>query len=225
MRPDDKLRRLQASGQVVDTKSNIVEIPSTMTDKAIADIDQRIAQRVRDLRAAAGLSLQALAGRCGVSRSMISLVERGESSPTAVVLERLATGLGVALASLFDEPQPRADPVSRRAAQLAWRDPQSGYLRRNVSPPGVDTPIRIVEVDFPPRARVAYETAAREPRIDQQVWVLQGCVEVTLGSQAHRLAEGDCLAMRLDQPVVFRNPTRQPARYAVVIVSLPTIRR
>ena len=52
------------------------------------DINARIAARVRALRAARGLSLEALAQACGVSRSMISLIERGESSPTAVLLEK-----------------------------------------------------------------------------------------------------------------------------------------
>ncbi len=51
-----------------------------------SDLNARIAERVRALRAERGLSLEALAGRSGVSRSMISLVERGETSPTAVVL-------------------------------------------------------------------------------------------------------------------------------------------
>ena len=68
------------------------------------DINDRIASRVRQIRAERGLSLEALAEGSGVSRSMISLIERGESSPTAVVLEKLATGLGVPLASLFDAP-------------------------------------------------------------------------------------------------------------------------
>src|SRR5207248_7145413 len=94
-----------------------------------SDLNQRIAERVRGLRAAQGLSLDALAGKSGVSRSMISLIERGESSPTAVVLEKLAAGLGVALASLFDAPaDARAPhgPVARRDDQPQWRDPASG---------------------------------------------------------------------------------------------------
>ncbi|MBX9760540.1 MAG: helix-turn-helix domain-containing protein, partial [Beijerinckiaceae bacterium] len=64
-----------------------------MDDKSIMKdgINHRIAARVRELRGRSGLSLEALADACGVSRSMISLVERGESSPTAVVLEKLAT--------------------------------------------------------------------------------------------------------------------------------------
>ena len=61
----------------------------------MVDINSRIAARVRNLRAAAELSLEALARRCDVSRSMLSLVERGETSPTAVVLEKIAAGLGV----------------------------------------------------------------------------------------------------------------------------------
>nr|WP_316642414.1 XRE family transcriptional regulator [uncultured Roseateles sp.] len=186
-------------------------------------INQRIAQRVRELRGAQGLSLEALAAECGVSRSMISVIERGESSPTAVLLEKLATGLGVTLASLFDAPDARPEPVARRADQPQWRDPASGYLRRNVSPPGVAAPFQIVEVSLPAGAHVAYETAAREPRVHQQVWVLEGRVQVTVGDEQHSLDAGDCLATALDRPTGFHNPTAEPARYAVVLTT-PTTR-
>lgn len=193
------------------------ELPPSLND--------RISQRVRELRAARGLSLDALATHCGVSRSMISLIERGESSPTAVLLEKLATGLGVSLASLFDAPAPApepASPVSRFADQLQWRDPHSGYVRRNVSPGGFASPIQVVEVLFPPKARVAYETAAREPVIHQQVWVLDGVIELTVGDDRHRLSTGDCLAMVLDRPMSYYNPTRKTTRYAVVIATVAT---
>jgi transcriptional regulator with XRE-family HTH domain len=192
---------------------------SIMADDPSSQLTQRIAQRVRELRATSGLSLDDLAGRCGVSRSMISLIERGESSPTAVLLEKLAVGLNVSLASLFESPGPSPGPVSRRADQLQWRDPASGYQRRNVSPSGFDSPIQIVEVDFPPGARVAYETGPRHPRLFQQVWVLDGRIELTLGDQSQLLDAGDCMAMQLDRPLSFHNPTRKPARYAVVLCS------
>ena len=200
----------------------MVDTYSIMTEQQSTSLNDRIAQRVRDLRAARGLSLDALATHCGVSRSMISLIERGESSPTAVLLEKLATGLNVALASLFEAPQPTKDPVARLADQLSWRDPHSGYVRRNVSPSGVASPIQIVEVSFPPRAHVAYETGFREPQIHQQVWVLDGSIDVTAGDDHHRLGTGDCLALVLDRPVTYHNPTRRTARYAVVITTLPT---
>ena len=183
------------------------------------NINDRIAARVRELRAKSGLSLEALAEASGVSRSMISLVERGESSPTAVILEKLATGLGVSLATLFETPAAPPHPVSRRMNQVEWRDPASGYLRRNVSPDGFPSPIQIVEVVFPPGARVAYETAARPGVTHQQVWVLQGMIEVVLGEERFELGAGDCLAMLLDRTITYHNPTPRPARYCVVIVS------
>jgi transcriptional regulator with XRE-family HTH domain len=199
-----------------------------MEDTA-SDVNQRIAGRVGELRAAYGLSLDTLAAKSGVSRSMISLIERGESSPTAVVLEKLAASLGVTLASLFDGPATAArapsGPVARRGDQPQWQDPASGYLRRNVSPPGVPQPMQIVEVHFPPRGRVSFETAARDVRVHQQVWVLEGAIDITLGAECHRLREGDCLAMQLDRPTMFHNPTRKPARYAVVIASDSPSRR
>lgn len=184
---------------------------------AASDINSRIATRVRALRARRGLTLEALATRSEVSRSMLSLVERGESSPTAVVLEKIATGLGVMLAALFDdEPAAEPSPVSKAAERSSWRDPQSGYRRCNISPPGYPSPIRIVEVKFPAGASVAYETAAHDG-VHQQIWVQQGRIEVTLGSRTHALEQGDCLAMALDEPVRFHNRTRKPAHYIVVI--------
>jgi transcriptional regulator with XRE-family HTH domain len=192
-----------------------------MTDRINPDLDQRIAERVRELRAVRRLTLEALAERSGVSRSMISLIERGESSPTAVLLERLATGLSVPLAALFDPPRASREPVARRADQPRWRDPASGYIRRNVSPGGFPSPIQIVEVEFPRGARIAFDTGLRDMRVHQQVWLLDGAIEVSVGDERHALEKGDCLAFVLDRPVTFQNRGNKSARYAVVIVSEP----
>ncbi len=207
------------------TLSIMVEYSSTMQE-APSRLNERIAERVRELRVAQNLSLHALAGKSGVSRSMISLIERGESSPTAVVLEKLAAGLGVTLASLFETAAIGSSappgPIARRADQPQWQDPASGYVRRNVSPAGVPQPIQIVEVQFPAGGRVAFETGARDVRVHQQVWVLDGVIDITAGVERHRLRDGDCLAMQLDGPTMFHNPTRKQARYAVVIASEPS---
>ncbi|HWW07019.1 helix-turn-helix domain-containing protein [Collimonas sp.] len=180
------------------------------------DINARIAARVSFLRQERGLSLDALATKCSVSRSMISLIERGQSNATAVVLEKLATGLGVLLAALFEDPQPQTAPLMRHADQPEWRDPQSGYLRRNISPPNPQSPLRIVEVQFPAGAKVTYETAAREALVQQQVWILEGRMDVSVGNAHYAIAAGDCLAFQLNLPVTFHNPHRKPARYAVI---------
>ncbi len=166
------------------------------------------------------MTLDGLAERTGVSRSMISLIERGESSPTAAVLDKLAAGLGVTLASLFaEQADATATPLSRRADQRVWRDPESGYMRRNLSAPGFLSPIELVEVVLPPGARVAYDTGHRASTVHQQIWIVEGSIELTLGEGVYRLDPGDCLSMRLDQPTLFRNPTDAPARYVVALAT------
>lgn len=178
-----------------------------------------MAEHARNLRKALGISLDELAQKSGVSRSMLSLIERGESSPSAVILEKLATGLGVSLAALFDGSASAPSPVSRVADQVEWQDPASGYRRRNVSPPGVDQPVQIVEVHFPAGARVAFESGARTLPIRQQVWMLEGSMDITTGAALHRLQQGDCLAMQLNELTMFHNPTDTASRYAVLIAT------
>jgi transcriptional regulator with XRE-family HTH domain len=200
---------------------------SKMEHATTADpVNERIAANVRALRAERGLSLDAVSRACGVSRSALSLIERAESSPTAAVLDRIAVGLGVPLASLFGDTAGNEPPrvVARRDEQPVWRDPSSGYLRRSVSPDGNASPIRIVEVTFPPRARVAFEAGQRGVT-HQQIWVLDGTIEFTIGGDTHRLRTGDCLAARLDRPTMFHNPTTRAARYAVIVVVEPSSRR
>lgn len=185
------------------------------------DIDPataRIARRVHALRQQRGHSLEALATRSGVSRSMISLIERGESSPTAVVLERLAAGLGVALASLFDDDAGPASPLSRRAEQLEWRDPATGYRRRNVSPANHPSPLQLVDVELPPGADVQFDNLARTDGISQLVYLLDGTLQARNGDAVHTLQAGDALAMRLDWPTGFHNPGPRPARYVVALI-------
>jgi transcriptional regulator with XRE-family HTH domain len=200
-----------------------------------ATLERRIAAQVRRLRDERGLSLDQLSSGCGVSRSMLSLIERAEANPTAIVLEKIATGLGVALAVLF-EPSAQndgsAEVLARSSKQSLWQDPASGYTRRNVSPPHelgdesapvaapVAAPVQIVEVKFPAQARVMYEgaiQAAQGAQVHQQIWLLTGQMQITLGNEVFDLKAGDCLAHRLDRPITYHNPGTQTARYAVVI--------
>lgn len=209
-----------ASCQVDVDLSNILEHTSTMIEETplpASDINQRIAARVSQLRAGRGMSLDALSKKSDVSRSMISLIERGEASPTAVVLDKLALGLGVTLASLFEAPGAAPDPLARRADQLAWTDPQSGYTRRNISPPHCRSSLQIVEVDFPAGATVNYQPGMRAAGIDQQVWVLDGRIDIEVDGIAYSLQAGDCLAMAENCHIVYRNNSKSPARYAVVV--------
>jgi transcriptional regulator with XRE-family HTH domain len=189
------------------------------------DINTRIAQRLRDLRTARGYSLETLAERSGVSRSNISLIERGQSSPTAAVLDKLAIGLSVALASFFEDSSDSDNaaapsPLIRAADQPRWQDPASGYVRRRLSPPA-PSPLQLVEVVFPPGQRVSLDSAVHDADIHQQVWLIEGRMDLTVGETTWALAAGDCLAMQLSQPIVFHNPGAQAARYVVALTTFP----
>ncbi len=177
-----------------------------------------LARRLRDLRALRRMPMEALAERSGVSRSMISLIERGESSPTAAVLDKLARALDVSLASLF-EPDPAVappSPLALAADQPTWTDPASGYLRRHLSP-ALPSPLRLIEVVFPAGAQVTYDNAGQGAVLQQQVWMLDGRMRIGLGEERWLLQPGDCLAMRLHRPSHFHNPGTEAARYLVAL--------
>jgi transcriptional regulator with XRE-family HTH domain len=182
------------------------------------DLDRRLGARLKGLRQTRELTLDQLAARAGVSRAMISRIERGESSPTAALLDRLCAGLGIVLSALFRDEAP-AGPLARRADQPVWTDPASGYVRRNVSPAGTGSGIEIVEVEMPAGARVLLDAPRGGFRLDQQIWGLAGEIVIGVGGHEHRLAAGDCLAMLLDGPISFHNPGEGPARYAVVLTA------
>lgn len=184
-------------------------------------IDAFLSVRVRDLRKARGLTLERLAELSGVSRSMISLIERQETSPTAAVLNKLADAFGISLPALFAEgaQDVTPEPVSRHADQPVWTDPASGYVRRHLSPGRVESLIELVEVSFPPGQTVVFDNPVRKVGIQQQIWVLDGEMEIALNDQTWRLATGDCLAMTLSARITFHNPASQPARYVLALVT------
>jgi transcriptional regulator with XRE-family HTH domain len=181
-----------------------------------ADIDGRIGARIRALRAERSLTLDGLAHLADVSRAMLSRIERGESSPTAQLLNKVCSGLGVTLSALFAETERPANPLARRADQPTWRDPASHYLRRNVSPGGTGSPVDIVEIEFPPGESVAFDNQRVAGR-DQHIWVLEGALELDLGEETFRLDKGDCFFMRFGLPIRFRNRLTRPIRYLVIV--------
>ncbi|MDQ0318384.1 transcriptional regulator with XRE-family HTH domain [Pararhizobium capsulatum DSM 1112] len=180
-------------------------------------LEAAIGERIRLLRQQRGLTLDDLATRSGVSRAMISKVERSEASPTAQLLARLCAALGTTLSRFFATDEAPASPFSRRCDQRQWRDPETGYLRRSVSPEGVDSSVDIVDVEFPPGARVVFDPHQIETGTTQHIWLFSGRLNMTLRDEIHVLEAGDCLFMALGDGHVFHNPYNEPARYAVVL--------
>lgn len=124
----------------------------------------------------------------------------------------------MSLSALLDE-EAGSGPLARHAAQAVWRDPASGYLRRNVSPRGTGSSFEIVEVELPAGAEVGLDSAAGAPALDQQIWILAGRLDLTVDGVPHALAAGDCLQMHLRGPIRYRNPGSEPVRYAVILAA------
>ena len=195
--------------------SIIREIHSWMMDAV--PVDKSIAERVRALRAEHGLTLDELAERSGVSRAMISRIERAEASPTAALLARLCEALGITLSSFFADVTEASSPLRRRDEQRLWRDPHTGYVRRSVSPPGMPSRVDIVAVEFPPGARVSFPPRPESRSMTQHVWLLEGELQMKIAGTVHRLQAGDCLFMDLGDAFDFYNPGKGAAKYAVIL--------
>lgn len=180
------------------------------------DIRSHVARRLKEERARRGWSLDALAVRAGVSRAMLSKIERGVSVPTTVLLARVGDALGVGLTSLM-RPAPPAgrQPVSRLAAQAQWTDPATGYTRRIVSPAEHDGDVEVVAVELPPAARVAFPAAA-SLHVEGKLVLLQGRLLLEAGSEAWALEPGDCARLSIHRAHALHNPGDTPARYLVV---------
>jgi transcriptional regulator with XRE-family HTH domain len=118
------------------------------------DVERRIAQRLARLRAERGWSLDALAERTGISRATLSRLERSELSPTAAMLGKLCTVYGWTLARFMAEAETRPPRLVPAAEQPEWKDPESGYRRRAVSPPAPGLRGELVEVHMPAGASV-----------------------------------------------------------------------
>lgn len=187
------------------------------------DPDFLLAQRLRDLRKARGYTLDQLALRSRVSRSMISLIERQQTSPTAAVLNKLADALGVSLPVLFamDSGMAHSQPLSPVAKQPIRTDPVSGAMRRLLSPVDWPSPLEVVEVHLPAGETLALDGPQHSAAPHQQLVLLEGSLTITEDETLWRLEAGDCLAMEHGERIVLHNPTRATARYILASVNSP----
>lgn len=179
-------------------------------------MDEFAAHRLRALRQDAGWTLEQLATASGVSRAMISRIERGEASPTAVLLARLSTALGHSLSSFFAGVEPRS-PLLRHDEQHVWTDPETGYIRRAVSPPGTGSGVDLVEVTLPPGKVVRFPPQASSRGITQHVWVLSGRLSLEVAGERFDLREGDCLFHDIGRGHAFQNYGQDVVRYLVAL--------
>ena len=180
-------------------------------------MEQRIAAGIKQRRETLALTVNDLALKSGVSRAMISKIERVEASPTAALLGRLCNALGITLSSLIASAESSPSlPLSRGKTQLTWRDPETGLRRTMVSPVNTGGRVEIVQLELPPNASVGYEQQ-QVTHYEQHIVVLEGMLSVTTEGQEIQLDAGDCLFRHVGPAHRFTNATRRVCRYLIVI--------
>lgn len=187
-------------------------------DAALAlDIDRRIAERLRGLRSARGWPLDELARRSGVSRATLSRLENAEVSATATVLGKLCAAYGLTVSRLMVMAEGAFAPRVPRGDQLVWRDPETGFERRSVSPPAGGLAGEVIECRLPPGVSISYERPPR-PGLEHHLVMTDGALHLTIEGHRHELEAGDCLRYQLYGTSRFDTRAGTGARYLLFIV-------
>lgn len=174
---------------------------------------------IKARRLALGLSLEALSERSGVSRAMLSDIERGAKSPTVRVVSQIAEGLGCTVSQLLGEQaletaQPYA--VVRRNERRVLLDPQSGVERHLLSPDLLRRGIEVLWYVIPPGQDTGSFPAHR-PGVEEQLTVISGQLQCRIGGQAVTLEPGDSLWFPADVPHSLANPGVEPCCCLLII--------
>lgn len=181
------------------------------------EMEGRLIRRLGALRETQNLSLKVVSQRAGISRATLSRLERGESSPTAATLGRLCAVYGCTVSHLMAEVEPEQIWLVRRENQAVWRDPESGFIRRVVSPPGPGLRGEVIEGRLGPRASVDYTNPPADS-IERHLVILDGKLDLTENGTVHQLNSGDCLRLLKNGASRFRAPGPTGARYLLVAI-------
>lgn len=154
------------------------------------DILTRLPARLKEARRAKGLSLEAVANLSGVSRSMVSQIERGESSPTISTLWNLTRALQVDFAGLLEDADSTDQIEVLRSSEVPSIDNMGQACRISIlSPPEEAGGHEVYDIRFGKNGALNSHPHARGAQ--EQLTVLEGAVRVTSGSAAMELQQGD----------------------------------
>jgi len=175
-----------------------------------------LADEIRHFRKRSQFSLEKLAEVSGVSRSMISKIERCETVPSTVILSKLAEALGVTFSQLMAPAVDREVIHIPAARQPVLRDDQSGFLRRCLSPVlpgrGIDWVLNTLPANTGTGQFVAHRRG-----VEEYIFVLRGKLRAVIGEEATLLDEGDSLYFQADVDHSFFNVGKGECQYFLVI--------
>ncbi len=165
------------------------------------------------------MSLRDLAERSGVSAQMLSQVERGETSPTLTVAERIADGLELSLSQLLRLDEARHVVVIRSADRRARR--KRGHTVEELTPPlpGQRADVSVHTLAAGAATGAADDPPMHEPGSRETAVVLKGGVDLLIDGDRHQLTEGDSVTFDADLPHHFENNGKSETRLLAVVAA------
>ncbi|MDC6165889.1 helix-turn-helix domain-containing protein [Paucibacter sp. XJ19-41] len=179
----------------------------------------RVGATLQSLRQAQGLSLDELSRRAGVSKSMLSQIERNQANPTVAVVWRLANALRVELSELLSGASKPAAPAIETVASHATpslASPDGLCVLRILGPIDLAGQFEWYELTVQPGG--ALESAAHEPGSREHLSVLGGELEVSAGAISQALKAGETARYAVDGPHAIRNRGSEPATALLVVL-------
>jgi len=180
-------------------------------------------ENLKRLRKERGLTLDEFSLKCGVSRAMISKIERGVSVPTATVLGKLAAGLEISLSRLLGGQLARNSLLVTPGEQPVFRDPDSGLERRSLSPLFPDRYVDFALNTLPPGKDVSFP--GHQDGVEEYLYVAKGELRVIVGDSAFCVKAGSMLFYPANAVHEFHNDTKETVEFFIVIDSTASASR
>jgi transcriptional regulator with XRE-family HTH domain len=167
------------------------------------DLTPIVGSNLKRLRTKRGLSLEALAKICGVSRAMLGQIELGQSTPTINVVWKIANALGLPFSALISAEDPPGAVVLEASKAKVLSSSDGAFRSRALFP--FDVPRRVEFYELRLRAGMEEHAEAHAPGTKENLVVAKGKVDIDVGASRHTLTVGDAILFDADSAHVYRN--------------------
>ncbi len=209
-----KTNLLKRAEDASDEMTNLGSETDACKDTTLIDLGKRI----KTLRSDRKLTLAALAERSGVSRAMLSKVERAEKSPTLSIVMRIAGGLDVDLSDLLGaKPHQSEVSIIRLADRLIFHDQHSGFKRELLSPPHTNNGVEVLLHRLPPGKSSGTLPNYAVPT-EKYVIVREGELTLHIGDKSYQVVKGDTIHFEIKSAYSFENRGSVAVSYYVLII-------
>src|SRR6201992_3284044 len=199
-----------ASSGIRRAAANAAPIPGATSVPAVA-APPRVGEQIQRLRAERRMTLDDLSRAAGVSKSMLSEIERDKANPTIAVAWRLTNALGISLDQLFAQQKPvEAIRVASPHDIPTLSGDNGGYQLRVWGPIELAGKFEWYELTL--QTGAALTSNAHEPGTREHLTVLNGSIEVDASGATRRLKAGETARYAADESHAIRNVGRAEAK-------------